>query len=115
MEQVQQQETLDQMRKSFSKEREAEFKRNKENIYMRLSGYDKYYYANQCWNFTQHILKHGFNNYKPSDIESLYFDTHSITIRLHSTAETDIKRFNNKQELLGYVVGFNDSQSQKVA
>lgn len=115
MEQVQQQETLDQMRKRFSKERETEFKRNKENIYMRLSGYDKYYYASQCWNFTQHILKHGFNNYKPSDIESLYFDTHNITIRLHSTAETDIKRFNNKQELLGYVVGFNDSQSQKVA
>jgi hypothetical protein len=108
-------ETLDQMRMRFRKKRETEFKRNKENIYMRLTGYDKYYYANQCWNFTQHILKHGFNSYKPSDIESLYFDTHNITIRLHSTAETDIKRFNNKQELLGYVVGFNDSQSQKVA
>ena len=115
MEQVQQQETLEQMRKRFSKERETEFKRNKENIYIRLTGYDKYYYANQCWNFTQHILKHGFNQYKSRDIESLYFDTHNITIRLHSTAETDIKRFNNKQEMLGYVVGFNDSQSQKVA
>ena len=115
MEQVQQQETLEQMRKRFSKERETEFKRNKENIYIRLTGYDKYYYASQCWKFTQHILKHGFNQYKSSDIESLYFDTHNITIRLHSTAETDIKRFNNKQEMLGYVVGFNDSQSQKVA
>ena len=115
MEQVQQQETLEQMRKRFAKDREIEYKRNKENIYIRLTGYDKYYYANQCWKFTQHILKNGFNKYKPSDIESLYFDTHNITIRLHSTAETDIKRFNNKQELLGYVVGFNDSQSQKVA
>ena len=108
-------ETLDQMRIRFRKEKETEFKRNKENIYFRLSGYDKYYQAHQCWNFTQHILKNGFNQYKPSDIESIYFDTHNITIRLHSTAETDIKRFNNKQELLSYVVGFNDSQSQKVA
>ena len=108
-------ETLDQMRMRFRKEKEIEFKRNKENIYFRLSGYDKYYQAHQCWNFTQHILKNGFNQYKPSDIESIYFDTHNITIRLHSTAETDIKRFNSKQELLGYVVGFNDSQSQKVA
>jgi hypothetical protein len=108
-------ETLDQMRMRFRKERETEFKRNKENIYFRLSGYDKYYQAHQCWNFAQHILKNGFNQYKPSDIESIYFDTHNITIRLHSTAETDIKRFNSKQELLGYVVGFNDSQSQKVA
>ena len=94
---------------------ELEFKRNKENIYFRLSGYNKYYYAYQCWDFSQHILKNGFNQYKPSDIKSIYFDTHNITIRLHSTAETDIKTFNNKQELLGYVVGFNDSQSQKVA
>ena len=94
---------------------ELEFKRNKENIYFRLSGYNKYYYAYQCWDFSQHILKNGFNQYKPSDIKSIYFDTHNITIRLHSTAEADIKTFNNKQELLGYVVGFNDSQSQKVA
>ena len=35
---------------------ELEFKRNKQNVYMRLSGYDKYYYAHQCWDFTQHIL-----------------------------------------------------------
>lgn len=105
-------ETLDQMRIRLHKEREAEFKRNKENIYMRLTGYDKYYYANQCWNFTQHILKHGFNNYKPSDIESLYFDTHNITIRLVSTAETDIKRFNTKQEMLGFVIGWNACLSE---
>ena len=108
-------ETLEQLTIRFRKEKETEFKRNKENIYFRLSGYNKYYQAHQCWNFTQYILKNGFNQYKPSDIENVYFDTHNITIRLHSTAETDIKRFNNKQELLGYVVGFNDSQSQKVA
>ena len=100
-------ETLEQMSKRFAKEREADYKRNKENIYCRLSGYDKYYYAHQCWNFSQYILKNGSNKYKSSDIESVYFDTHNITIRLHSTAETDIKRFNTKQEMLGFVIGWN--------
>tara|TARA_R110002153_G_scaffold150367_1_gene301936 strand:+ start:514 stop:918 length:405 start_codon:yes stop_codon:yes gene_type:complete len=100
-------ETLEQMNKRFAKERELEFKRNKENIYFRLSGYDKYYNANQCWDFTQYILENGFTRYKPSDIESIYFDTHNITIRLHSTAETDIKRFKNSKELLNFVIGWN--------
>ena len=108
-------ETLKQMRTRFRKEKESEFKRNKENIYIRLTGNDKYYYANQCWKFTQYILNNGFNQYKANEIESIYFDTHNITIRFHSTAETDIKRFNNKHEMLGYVVGFNESSSQEVA
>jgi len=100
-------ETLDQMRIRFRKEREIEFKRNKENIYFRLCGDNKYYYAHQCWDFTQHILKNGFHQYKSSDIESIYFDTNNITIRLHSTAESDIQRFNNSKELLSFVVGWN--------
>jgi hypothetical protein len=94
------------------KERETEFKRNKENIYFRLSGYDKYYQAHQCWNFTQYILKNGYRRTKPSDIESIYFDKNSITIRLISTAETDIERFNNKNELLNFVIGFNACLSE---
>ena len=100
-------ETLEQMSKRFSEEREAEYKRNKENIYCRLSGYNKYYHAHHCWNFSQYILENGSNQYKPSDIESVYFDTHNITIRLHSTGESDIKRFDTKKEMLGFVVGFN--------
>ena len=35
------QETLEQMSKRFAKEREAEFKRKKENIYFRLAGDNK--------------------------------------------------------------------------
>jgi len=83
------------------------FKRNKENINFRLSGNSKYYYAYQCWDFTQHILKNGYRRYKPSDIENVYFDNNSITIRLVSTAESDIKRFYNSKELLNFVVGWN--------
>jgi len=91
----------------IQKMNDLEFKINKENIYVRLTGYDKYYYANQCAAFTKHILKNGFQQYKPKDINDVYFDTHNITIRLMSTGETDIKRFETKQEMLGFVLGFN--------
>ena len=86
---------------------DLEFKINKENIYVRLTGNDKYYYAHECAKFTRYILKNGFQQYKPKDINDVYFDTHNITIRLMSTGETDIKRFETKQEMLGFVLGFN--------
>ena len=85
---------------------ELEFKRNKENIYFRLSGNEKYYYANQCYDFTNYILKNGYPNLRLSaeDIERVSFDNHAITLNRGSH---DIKRFNNKHELLGFVVGYN--------
>ena len=86
---------------------DLEFKINKENIYVRLTGNDKYYYAHECAKFTRYILKNGFQQYKPKDINDVYFDIHNITIRLMSTGETDIKRFETKQEMLGFVLGFN--------
>ena len=98
--------------KYFRQKSDLEFKLNKENIYVRLTGNDKYYYAHQCAKFTQHILKNGFQQYKPKDIDGVYFDTHNITIRLMSTGETDIKRFETKQEMLGFVVGFNTCSSE---
>lgn len=91
----------------FQQKSDLEFKINKENIYVKLTGNDKYYYAHECAKFTKHILKNGFQQYKPKDINDVYFDTHNITIRLMSTGETDIKRFETKQEMLGFVLGFN--------
>ena len=91
---------------------ELEYKRNKQNIHFTLSGINKYYKAFQCWDFTQYILKNGYKRTKPSDIESIYFDKNSITIKLISTAETDIERFNNKNELLNFVIGFNACLSE---
>lgn len=88
------------------------FKRNKQNIYMRLSGYDKYYYAFQCWDFTQHIMANGFQQYKAKDIKSIlivncqYYGA-SIKARLVSGGETNLKTFNDKKEMLGFIVGFN--------
>ena len=88
------------------------FKRNKQNIYMRLSGYDKYYYAFQCWDFTKHIMRNGFQQYKAKDIKSIsivncqYYGA-SIKARLVSGGETNLKTFNDKKEMLGFIVGFN--------
>ena len=91
---------------------DLEFKINKENINVRLTGYEKYYNAHQCAEFTKYILKNGFQQYKPKDIDSVSFNTHSITIRLMSTGETDIKRFETKLEMLGFVIGFNACLSE---
>ena len=98
---------------SLLKERnEKEFLINKQNIYVSLRGDDKYYNAYQCKNFAEYIKKNGFNRYKPSDIDDIYFDKHSITIRLKSTAETDIKRFETSKEMFSFVVGFNECVNQ---
>jgi hypothetical protein len=90
------------------------FKRNKQNVNMRLTGYDKYYYAYQCWDYTKYIRANGFNRYKPEDIESISINNSSyygasIKARLTSSGETNIKTFNDKQELLGFIVGYNQA------
>ena len=94
-----------------------EFKRNKQNINMRLSGYDKYYYAYQCWDFTQHILKGGFNQYTSKDIESISINNNqyygaSIKARLLSGGETNFKTFDDKKEMLGFIVGYNEAKRE---
>jgi len=92
--------------------KDLEFKRNKQNIYIRLSGYEKYYYAFQCWDFTQYILENGFGRYKPSDIADVSFHKHSVTVRFVSSAELDIKRFETSKEMLNFVIGFNACLSE---
>ena len=91
---------------------ELQFKRNKQNVHMRLTGNNKYYYADQCNKFTNYILKHGFYNHKAKDIKSVSIVncTHygaSIKARLSSGGETHIKTFNDKNEMLGFICGFN--------
>jgi hypothetical protein len=88
---------------------ELEFKRNKQNINFRLTCNNKYYYANQCYQFAKHILKNGYPYKNINDISfisDISFNKHSITIN-----NSDIKRFNNKDELLGFVIGYNTANN----
>lgn len=104
--------------KLFNERSELEFKRNKDNINFRLSCNNKYYYAFQCYKFTQYILE---NSYKlalvPSMVstedikkQGISFNKYSINIGSNQYG-SDLKRFNSKEELLGFVIGFNEANN----
>ena len=89
----------------LNKRNDLEFKINKENINVRLAGDNKYYYANQCYQFAKHILQNGYPYKNTNDIffiSDISFNKHSIKIN-----NSDIKTFSNKDEMLGFVIGYN--------
>ena len=88
---------------------ELEFKRNKQDINFRLTCNNKYYYANQCYSFAKHILQNGYPYKNTNDIffiSDISFNKHSIKIN-----NSDIKTFNNKDEMLGFVIGYNTANN----
>ena len=89
---------------------EIQFKLNKENINFRLTGDNKYYYADQCKEFEKNLKKFGYGYIKKEDIikNGVCFNNYSINNGYNQYCR-DIKRFNNKEELLGFVVGYNQS------
>jgi hypothetical protein len=94
----------------YHKENELEFKRNKRNINVILRGYNKYYHAYQCSEFTKNILKYGYDNITNTEIKKhgVCFNEYSINNGYNQYCR-DIKRFNNKQEMLGFVIGYNQA------
>ena len=105
--------------KLFNERSELEFKRNKDNINFRLSCKNKYYYAWQCYLFTQYIIKNGFRKFNlyPEDWyikemkeNGISFNKYSINIGSNQYG-TDLQRFNSKEELLGFVIGFNQANN----
>ena len=97
----------------IQKNNEQEYKNNKKNINFRLSGNNKYYYANQCRIFKEYLEKYGFNgfnHYSAQEIKEkgVSFNEYSINLGYNQYC-ADIKRFNNKQELLGFVIGYNEA------
>ena len=100
---------LKQMNKRLDKERELEFKEAKEKILFTLRGVDKYYYAFQCAKFEKNIIEYGYSSYATKSSvakEGLLFDKYKIT--LGHPYGYDLKRFNNKDEMLGFVIGYNE-------
>lgn len=107
-----QQETLEQMQDRFHKDREIEFKQAKEKITFSLRGDNKYYYAFQCALFEKNIIEHGYDSYANKRTVKnlgLLFNKHSITLG-HYYGH-DLKRFNSKEEMLGFVIGYNEAIS----
>ena len=96
----------------YQKENDIKFKKNKENINFRLQGGDKYYYANQCAIFTNYILKNGYPYIDKKEIKEngICFNTYSINVGYNQYCR-DLKRFNSKEELLGFVIGYNEANN----
>jgi hypothetical protein len=89
---------------------DIQFKLNKENINFTLKSKNKYYYANQCKQFENNLKKYGYGHIKKEDIlkDGVCFNNYSINNGYNQYCR-DIKRFNNKEELLGFVVGYNQN------
>tara|TARA_R110002020_G_scaffold70049_2_gene181878 strand:- start:372 stop:857 length:486 start_codon:yes stop_codon:yes gene_type:complete len=102
--------TRDERTKLFSKLRDLKFQLAKKSIICRLSGDEKYYFADQCLKFETYIKENGYKNFKRDEISSVWFDTHQIEFSSLWGGGTNItiKHFKTKQEMLGFVMGFND-------
>jgi len=100
----------------ISERNEIQFKINKQEINFRLTGNNKYYYANQCAIFEAYVLKHGFGHISAELIEKeqgINFNEYSINTGFNQYSR-DLKRFNSKQEMLGFVIGYNMAIENKV-
>lgn len=88
---------------------ELEFEHNKLDINFRLSGNNKYYYADQCQRFVQNLYK--FEPKLKDEIikEGVSFNKYSINIGYNQYCK-DYKTFNSTQELLGFVIGYNQAK-----
>ena len=95
---------------------EIEFKLNTENINLSLRDQrTKYYFASQCALFTNNLLKNGYDKRTTKDEvkqKGICFNKYSINVG-YSQYGTDLKRFNSKEEMLGFVIGYNQSLFNK--
>ena len=109
-------EAIEKIGNEAHKRNEAEFKRNKKNINFSLRGRNKYYYAYHCALFTQIVNKHGFGHITADMIkkDGVCFNHYSINNGYNQYCR-DMKRFNSKEELLGFVIGYNEAINHNFA
>ena len=105
---------IDNTTKLIQERNELEFKINKQNINIRLTDNNKYYYASQCAKFTSYLKTYGFPYIDINRIkkDGISFNNFSINIG-YSQYHQDLKRFNSKDEMLGFVIGFNEANKIK--
>ena len=97
---------------AYLRERDQEFKNNLTNINFILRGKNKYYYADQCAIFIDHVNRYGFNNISKEAIKEngISFNKYSINNGANQY-NTDLKTFNSKEKMLGFVIGFNEAMN----
>ena len=103
------QKTLEEMHNQFHKEREIEFNKAKEKITFQLRGKEKYYYAFQCAKFEKNLIKYGYDSYATQSSvakEGLIFSKYKISLGDYHGHY--LKTFDTKEEMLGFVIGYND-------
>ena len=104
------------MLNDYIKQREAKHKHNMKYVLMVLKGDNKYYYAHHCAKLCEWFENNGYYNTEPKDIERAFVSYNKYTggkivIKTkNGGAERTVKTFNDKNELLGYVVGFVESK-----
>ena len=96
----------------YQKRNDIEFTENKKNINCTLRGDSKYYHANQCALFTKNLLKFGFGHITKDQIkkDGICFNKYSINNGYNQFCR-DLKRFNSKEEMFGFVIGYNEAVS----
>ena len=102
-------ETIEEQHERADTNREQRFKHAKEDITFRLNGRDKYYYAFQCAEFKKNVIRLGFDDVATADAvkeQGLFFNEHCITLGHYYGY--DLKRFKSKDEMFGFVIGFNE-------
>ena len=102
-------ETLEQMSKRFDKEREAGYKEAKEKITFQLRKDRKYYIASQCAKFEKNIIKYGYDNQATAlsvANKGLLFNKYNISLG-HPYGHY-LKTFDSKEEMIGFVIGYNE-------
>jgi hypothetical protein len=96
----------------YQKINDIEFKTNSKNINFTLRNKQtKYYFAYQCSLFTRNLLNNGYDKYTTKEEivkNGICFNKYSINVG-YSQYCKDLKRFNNKEEMLGFVIGYNQA------
>lgn len=100
-------------RNMITQRNDLEFQRNKQCIHFPLRGKNKHHFAYSCYRFSQSFPK--VNDKRRSnrltayndDVE-IFFQKHAIVLKYKSNgAETHLKTFDTKEEMLGFVHGWN--------
>jgi hypothetical protein len=91
-------------------EREREYIEGKNKFLFNLRNDRKYYHVNQGVEFEKNLLKYKYDNLThPKSVKDQGILFNKYSINLGHPYGHDLKRFNSKEEMLGYLAGYNDA------